>query len=118
MHEGLLTDDAGAILEGLSSNFFAIVGGVLRTEGDRVLLGVTRSLVLEVAEAVLPLEPRAVGRDERAAIAEAFVTSVSRSILPVVRIDDAVLGSGTPGPTTHLLMERFAALEAREVERL
>jgi hypothetical protein len=43
---------------------------------------------------------------------------VSRSILPVVRIDGRAVASGTPGPLTRRLMERFAELEAAEVERL
>jgi branched-chain amino acid aminotransferase len=118
VHEGLLIGDDGAILEGLSSNFFGIVKGRLRTENERVLMGVTRSLVLEVAAGVVPLEPRAIARDELAGLEEAFITSVSRSILPVVRIDGRAVASGTPGPLTRRLMERFAELEAAEVERL
>jgi hypothetical protein len=50
----------GSVLEGLSSNFFGVLHGSLRTEGDRALLGVTRSLVVEVAATVLPIEERAV----------------------------------------------------------
>ncbi len=115
-HEGLMVAEDGAVLEGLSSNFFAIVGGVLRTEAERVLLGVTRSLVLEVARPVLPLEARAVRRDELSRVAEAFLTSVSRGILPVVTIDGAPVGSGRPGPLTLELMRRFAELEAGEAQ--
>lgn len=115
-HEGLMVAEDGAVLEGLSSNFFAIAGGVLRTEGERVLLGVTRSLVLEVARPVLPLEPRALRQAELGQATEAFITSVSRGILPVVAIDGAPVGDGRPGSVTRELMRRFAELEAREAQ--
>jgi branched-chain amino acid aminotransferase len=118
VHEGLLVSAAGEILEGLSSNFFAIVDGTLRTERERALLGVTRSLVLEVARGLLPIAERAATRDELPRISEAFITSVSRGILPVVAIDGVSLGSGAPGDATRELMRRLAALEAGESESL
>jgi branched-chain amino acid aminotransferase len=113
-HEGLMVAEDGAILEGLSSNFFAILDGALHSEGERVLLGVTRSLVLEVAAEILPFVPRAVRQSEVPRMSEAFLTSVSRGILPVTRIDDDDVGSGRPGPRCLELRARFAALEARE----
>lgn len=113
-HEGLLVADDGAILEGLSSNFFAVVDGVVRTEGKRALAGVTRSLVLEVAQGLLPVEARAVTRDAIARASEAFITSASRGILPVVAIDAREVGAGRPGHVTAELRRRFAALVARE----
>lgn len=118
VEEGLMVAADGAVLEGLSSNFFAVRDGVLRTEEERVLLGVTRSLVLEVAGAVLPVEKRAVHRDELPRVAEAFVTSVSREVLPVVTIDGRAVGEGRVGPVARAVMAGFAALVAREAEPL
>ena len=54
----------------------------LRTEEARVLLGVTRALVLEVARGHLPMHTTAIRQEELPAVSEAFVTSVSREILP------------------------------------
>ncbi|MCS7087129.1 MAG: aminotransferase class IV [Thermoflexales bacterium] len=118
-HEGLMVAEDGAILEGLSSNFFAILPDaagkpVLRTEEARVLIGVTRSLVLEIARTVLPIHTEAVHYADLPRVREAFITSVSREILPVVKIDDRVIGDGTPGAITRMLMARFAELVARE----
>jgi branched-subunit amino acid aminotransferase/4-amino-4-deoxychorismate lyase len=113
-HEGLIVAEDGAILEGLSSNFFAVLDDTLRSEGERVLLGVTRSLVLEVAAPVLPFVARAVRQNEILRVSEAFLTSVSRGILPVTHIDDDAVGAGRPGSVTLELRARFAALEARE----
>jgi branched-chain amino acid aminotransferase len=118
VEEGLLVADDGSLLEGLSSNFFALLGDALRTEGERVLFGVTRSLVLEAASGVVPLEERAVRRDELPRVAEAFVTSVSREVLPVVRIDGHPVGDGRVGVRTAGVMRAFAALVEREAERL
>ncbi len=114
IEEGLMLDEAGAVLEGLSSNFFALRNGRLFTEEERVLLGVTRSLVLEVAAQVLPIERRAIPIDE--SLLECFITSVSREVLPVVRIDGRSIGDGHPGPTTREIARRFRALASAEAE--
>lgn len=116
--EGLMVAGDGAILEGLSSNFFAVLDGELRTEEARVLPGVTRSILLDLARGVVPVRLEAVRREQLAKVSEAFVTSVSREILPVVKIDGVSLGDGRPGPVTCALMRRFADLVAREAEPL
>jgi branched-chain amino acid aminotransferase len=118
VEEGLILGDDGAILEGLSSNFFGVVDGVLRTEEARALGGVTRSLVLEVAEGLMPVERRAVRRDERTGLGEAFLTSVSREVLPIVRIDDGPVGDGRVGEKTRAILRAFAELVRREAETL
>jgi branched-chain amino acid aminotransferase len=118
IHEGLMVGDDGAILEGLSSNFFAIRNGRLHTEDERALAGVTRSMVLELAEGVVPRGQGAVHVDEVGEVAEAFITSVSREILPVVRIDGTVIGDGRPGPVTGRLIRAFRDAVSRETERL
>ncbi len=127
-HEGLMIAEDGVVLEGLSSNFFAVAPEVtdpdtpntviLRTEEQRVLLGVTRALVLEVASKLLPISTQAVTLQELSTVRECFITSVSREILPVVKINDRVIGSGKPGSNTRALMAQFAALAAREAEAL
>jgi branched-chain amino acid aminotransferase len=131
VHEGLMVHADGTVLEGLSSNFFAItelpvraleIDGdsipVLRSEEDRVLIGVTRALVLEVAQLVLPFSSVAVRYQDLPRVTEAFITSVSREILPVVQIDDVVIGDGKPGPITQELMRRFASLVETEAMAL
>jgi branched-chain amino acid aminotransferase len=117
-HEGLLVGEDGAILEGLSSNFFAVREGILHTEEDRVLPGLTRSLVLELARNVLPLATTAVRVEQLREVSEAFLTSASRGILPVVRVDEATIGDGRPGPRTRTLRERFDEQVAREAKPL
>lgn len=114
VHEGLMVADDGTILEGLSSNFFAIRAGLLYTEDDRVLPGLSRSLVLEVAGQ--PRAPRGLRVDELPAADECFVTSTSRGVLPVVAVDAVTIGAGSPGALTAGIRARFDAAVAREAE--
>jgi branched-chain amino acid aminotransferase len=116
VHEGLMVAEDGAILEGLSSNFFAICGNTLRTEDARALSGVTRSMVVEIAQSLLPQTGPAVHLAQLQNVAECFITSVSREILPVIQIDGRTIGDGRPGPLTRELMRRFREAVAREAE--
>jgi branched-subunit amino acid aminotransferase/4-amino-4-deoxychorismate lyase len=67
VHEGLLLGEDGALLEGLSSNLFAVVDGVLRTEDARALHGTTRALVLDLAREWSPSPSRPSARRTSAA---------------------------------------------------
>ena len=62
----------------------------------------------------LPLVRGAVHRDDLRRVTEAFITSASREILPVVRIDDEPIGDGRVGRATRAIMDAFAGLVARE----
>jgi branched-subunit amino acid aminotransferase/4-amino-4-deoxychorismate lyase len=116
VHEGIMVGEDGALLEGLSSNFFAVRGGRLHTEENRALRGVTRSLVLELAPGVLPVSMTAIRRSELPSLSESFVTSASRGVLPVVTIDGVSVGDGRPGPFTRALIAGFDDLVTREAE--
>jgi branched-chain amino acid aminotransferase len=116
IEEGLLLAEDGAVLEGLSSNFFAVLDGALQTDEERVLAGITRALVLEVAEPRVRVVWRPVRRDELARAGEAFITSASREVLPVVRIDQETIGDGRVGRVTRTIMDAFAALVRLEAE--
>lgn len=119
VHEGLMVADDGAVLEGLSSNFFAVLDGALCTEQERALVGVTQSIVLELAGCMQPapvVRTSAIHISDLPRVSECFITSVSREILPVTRIDDRPVGDGRPGPLTRALMAAYAELVAREAE--
>jgi branched-chain amino acid aminotransferase len=116
IEEGLMLGDDGSVLEGLSSNVFAVRDSRIWTEEERVLLGVTRAIVLEVAADVLPVERTSVRLDD--GVAELFITSVSREVMPVVTVDGRSIGSGRPGPLTREIARGVAELVEREAERL
>lgn len=109
VHELLLVDERGRILEGSSSNFFAVLGGELRTAGEEVLAGVTRGIVLALARSLLPVREEAITAAELAACSEAFITSSSREVMPVVEVDHRPIGDGRPGPVTRELGRLYRA---------
>jgi len=108
-HEGLMVAEDGSILEGLSSNFFAVLDGVLHTEDQRALHGITRSIVLELCQGLVPVSLTPVTVADLPRVTECFLTSVSREILPVARVDEVGIGRA-PGPVTRELMRRFDAV--------
>jgi len=116
VHELLIVNRAGEILEGISSNFYAVIDGVLRTAGKDVLEGITRHIVLQEAVAVLPIEYQPVKLAELNRVAEAFITSSSREVMPVVQIDQHLVDAGQPGSITQMLLEKYRAYLALNAE--
>jgi branched-chain amino acid aminotransferase len=105
VHEILIVNEENIILEGLSSNFFGVVDGTIRTAGKEILPGTLRAVALELADQLrIPVQYESVSKNDLALLDETFVTSTSRSILPVVEIDQTPIGDGKPGPVTRRLM--------------
>ncbi len=109
VHELLLVDGENRILEGSSSNFFAVLDGELRTAGEEVLAGVTRGIVLALGRSLLPVREEAITAAELAACSEAFITSSSREVMPVVDVDHRPIGDGRPGPVARELGRLYRA---------
>jgi branched-subunit amino acid aminotransferase/4-amino-4-deoxychorismate lyase len=107
VNEVLLVGADGAVLEGSSSNFFAVIGGTLRTADEGVLAGITRGMVLDQARGLLPIMLQPINLADIPRLDEAFITSVSRAVLPVVAIDGRPIGKGVPGPITQEIGRRF-----------
>lgn len=108
--EALIIDAHDAVVEGTSSNLFVVQGGKLLTppETAGILPGITRARVLEIArELRLDIEYRALPLAELVQADEAFISSTVREMLPVVCIDDHVIGGGQPGPLTTRLLAAF-----------
>jgi branched-chain amino acid aminotransferase len=100
--------DRGRVLEASTSNVFAFLGDVLVTPGADILPGITRQVVLEIAKPVFPVEVRDLTWAEMARATEAFLTSTSKEVVPVTRIDDLAVGDGKVGANTRRLMALFA----------
>lgn len=107
--EALYTDGEGWVSEGTTSNVFAVSGGRLATPDEEILMGITREKVLALARDILPVDLRRLKRSDLLAAEEVFITSSSRMIVPVVRVDGEPIGAGRPGPVTRRLMEAFEA---------
>jgi D-alanine transaminase len=100
----------GHVTEGTSNNAYIVKGGriITRQLSNDILHGITRAAVLRFAEeAQMQVEERPFTIDEATAADEAFVTSASAFVLPVVEIDGVTLGAGTPGPVASRLREIY-----------
>jgi branched-chain amino acid aminotransferase len=106
-YETLLLDDAGHILEGTSSNFYAVWQDRLYTAGEGVLGGIARSIVLDVVQNIIPVQLSPITIADMPHIQEAFITSSSRGIIPVVKIDDHIIANGHVGQITTRLREAY-----------
>jgi branched-chain amino acid aminotransferase len=111
--DALFVNESGHVLEGTRSNFFIFQGDTLVTPCQGVLYGITRNVVLELARGHFTIEERPILLDELRLTGEAFTTSSSKEITPVVQIDDLLIGNGKPGPRTYELEQRFIELIER-----
>lgn len=108
--EILFTYD-GEVLECATSNIFIVKNQTLITPAENVLLGITRKVVLELAQELgLKTEERVILEEELKTADEIFITSSFKDIVPIVKIDDFEVGKGQIGPITKDLMRKFASV--------
>lgn len=96
-----LLHDGETVTEGAASNIFVVRGERVATppKTAAILPGITRDWICELArDDGIELSERAIGLDELRAADEVWITSSTRELLPVTRIDGAPVGSGRPGP--------------------
>lgn len=106
--EALYVNRLGFLLEGTTSNFFAFINGKLVTPPEnRILPGVTRNVVLDLAGREFSLEIRDIHKDEIRLMDEAFLSSSNKEVVPVVKIDSVTLGDGRVGGRGRRMMELF-----------
>ncbi len=107
-YEALQVDDEGNVTEGTSSNAWIVTGNgklITRHLSDDILHGVTRRTILAIAaEEGVDFEERPFTVAEALAANEAFVTSATSFVTPVVRIDGKPVGDGVPGPLAQRLL--------------
>ena len=115
--EAWMVED-GFVTEGGSSSAFIVTAAgalVTRPLSHDILPGITRKAVLQLAaEQGLDMEERRFTLEEAYAAAEAFLTSASSFVLPVIEIDGQTIGSGAPGPHTRRLREIYIAFAKGE----
>jgi D-alanine transaminase len=104
-------DNSGAVTEASSANAWIVTqdGALVTRHADHAILrGITRTVVLDAIKAeALHLEERAFTLQEARAAREAFITSATQIVLPVVRIDGHAVGDGKPGPVATALRGAF-----------
>jgi D-alanine transaminase len=109
--EAWFVDENGKVTEGSSSNAWIVTrdGKLVTRQADQAILkGITRTVVLDVMKAQgLELEERAFTVGEAQEAREAFITSASQIVIPVVRIDGRPIGNGAPGLIAGALRRDF-----------
>ena len=108
-HDAWMVQD-GVVTEGTSNNAYIVKGNTIITRhlGHEILAGITRAAVLRFAEeAQMKVEERPFTIEEAQAADEAFVTSATTFVMPVVELDGAPVGTGTPGNVTARLREVY-----------
>ena len=105
--EALFVRD-GLVIEGASSNLFALIGGRLRTHPatHAILPGVTREVVLEIAPALgLTIDETPIRIEELFTAAEVFISGTTNDVMPIVRVDGRAIADGKPGTVTRRLVD-------------
>jgi len=109
--EAWFVDKSGAVTEGASANAWIVTGDaklITRHADHAILGGITRSVLFDAIKAQgLTIEQRPFALEEAYAAREAFITSATQTVMPVVRIDGRAVGDGKPGPVATALRREF-----------
>jgi branched-chain amino acid aminotransferase len=111
--EALMLNVNGELAECTGDNIFLVKNGVLKTPPPNagILEGVTRNAVIELARAAnVPVQEVPLTRHDVYAADECFLTGTAAEVIPIIKCDKRVIGTGKPGPVTRLLHERFHQL--------
>ena len=110
-YEAWFVDRAGMITEGSSTNAWIVVDGkeiITRPLSQDILAGITRQTLISIArESNLVVTERPFSIDEALAAKEAFLTSTTSFVMPVVAIDDTPIGDGKPGDVSLQLFDAY-----------
>lgn len=110
-YEAWFVDRAGMVTEGSSTNAWIVVDGkeiVTRPLSQKILAGITRQTLISLArESNLIVSERSFSVDEALAAKEAFLTSTTSFVMPVVAIDDTPIGDGKPGDVSLQLFDAY-----------
>ena len=117
--EGIMRNYKGELAECTQSNLFIVKNGAALTPPiDAGLLpGITREFLFEVGQdAGIPVREAVLRDEDLFGADEAFLTSTTREVLPIVKIDDRQVGAGTPGPITRALLDGYRK-KAQEITK-
>jgi D-alanine transaminase len=109
--EAILVRD-GVVTEGSHANVIGVIGGEIRTHptNNLILPGITRAVVLELARGIgVPVREEAFLESELPRVEELFIAGTTADIMPIVRVDDQMIGGGVPGPIAQRLQRELRA---------
>ena len=117
IHEALMVSESGEFLEGISSNFYAVINSKVYTAEDGVLGGIVRKMVLQLIDTeniLCSLTPVKLG--DLQDFEETFISSSTRGVLPVVDINGQIIGNGKPGKITKAIMDAYTEYVMSQLE--
>jgi branched-chain amino acid aminotransferase len=97
----------GKIIEGTTTNTFMLKDGIWATPGDKLLPGITRGETIKLLESYSTLEIRDITVEDYKNADEIVITSTTKDVMPIVKVDDTVIGDGKPGQHTQRLMQAW-----------
>lgn len=101
----------GKVSEASTSNFFMVKNKILFTPKNKILEGVTRKIVIKLAkENKIKVIEKDIFLKESLKADECFITATDKEVLPVVKIDNKIIGDGCPGEQTKKLLTLFREL--------
>ena len=106
----VLYQKGGEISELSRSNFFIVKANRLITPNQHILHGITRRTIMQLAQADFEVEERPVLLSDLYDADEAFTTSSTKKVLPIVQVSDLTIGNGQVGPTSKFLLAQFNEL--------
>jgi len=106
--EAIYLDNHDRLTEGTRSNLFVVRDNLLITPREGVLKGITRQVVLEVAAAQFEVVEGPIHYHDLGSLDEAFMTSTTKEVLPIIQIDEHPIGAGKPGLVTRRISELFS----------
>jgi branched-chain amino acid aminotransferase len=119
LEESIILSPGKKLLEGLSSNFFAVQNKQIFTADNEVLSGATREIILaEALKENIDINFIPISYDQIVTIEEAFLSSTSRGLLPVIKIDGIQVADGRPGNITNRLLSRLNERMLMEAENI
>lgn len=114
--ESVYVDGDDHVLEGTTSNLFAVIGRTLVTPAEDILPGITRDVILDIVREDFAVELRALPRNELLQADEVFLASSNKEVLPVRQVDEILVGKA-PGPVTGRVQALFKAYTDQYAKR-
>jgi len=116
MTEALMLTSEGYVTECSGDNIFIVVDNILITPPPSVgtLDGITQNVAIEIADGVYGVCKKLITLYDLYNAEECFLTGTAAEIIPVVKIDGRIIGSGKPGSVTSFLMEKFRELTKKD----
>lgn len=105
--ESIYVDRNNRLLEGTTTNFFCFKENKLITPKLDILPGITRSVLVDLVKGHFDLDVREIQKDELSSMEEVFISASNKEIVPIIQVDDIVIGDGQPGPRTQKVMQLF-----------